>query len=701
MKFHALALVLVAACGGGGSSYPPVIAAAPPPPMPDEPLRPLPAKKQAPPVARALHGVQAGDVDRAADPCADFFQYANGAWRAANPIPASQPKWSRRWEAGELNKDQLKGLLEEVAAIKNLAPGSTNQIVGDFYGACMDEARTDSLGVTPIAAQLAEIDAIKTRADLAKAIIALHASGVPVGFGFGSQQDPHQPARVLANVSSSGLGLPDRDYYVKPEPRFVDARKHYRAHMIKLFELAGRKETAAQLDAVIAMETGFAKATLDNVAQRDPKAHDHPTPFAKLGKIAPHVDWTAYVDAAGVPHTDLNVDEPKFLAAYDAALASTPIPVWKTYFVWHVIRLAGPFLSKPLVDESFAFQDAYLAGAKEIKPRWKRCAEVADSVFGEALGKQYVAKFFPPEAKARVTKMVENILLATGDAVREASWMSEATKKRALAKLGTFNPKIGYPDKWKDYAGVIVKRDALWDDIVAGSRFGVADDRAQIGKPVNRNRFGMTPPTSNAYYNPQLNEIVFPAGILQPPSFDMAASDAVNYGAIGVVIGHEVSHGFDDQGAQYDETGALSNWWTPEDLKQFKLRGKCVSDQFDGYFIEPKIHHNGKLVLGEAIGDLGGVTIAWRAFEKSLGGATAPTIDGFTPEQQFFLAFGQWRGDETRPETQRLMVQGDPHPVAKFRVIGSISNSPVFAKAFSCKAGAAMVRPEATRCMVW
>ncbi len=701
MKLPSLALVLLAACGGSSSSYPPVIAAAPPPPMPDEPLRPLPMKHDAPPVAPAQHGALVGDIDRAADPCTDFFQFSNGAWRAANPIPPSQPKWSRRWEAGETNKERLKQLLDDVAAVKNAKPGSSDQIVGDFYGACMDEARADAAGMAPLAPQLAELDAIKTRADLGKAIISLHAIGADVGFGFGSQQDPHQPQRVLASIGASGLGLPDRDYYVKTESRFVDARKQYRAHMIKLFELAGRKETPAQLDAVIAMETAFAKATLDNVAQRDPKNHDHPTPFAKLGKLAPHVDWAAYVDTAHVPHTDLNVDEPKFLAAYDSAVASTPIATWKTYLVWHLLRQAAPFLGKPLVDESFAFDQAYLAGAKEIKPRWKRCAEAADQLFGDALGKQYVAKFFPPEAKARVRKMVDNILLATGDAVREASWMSEATKTRALAKLATFNPKIGYPDVWKDYTGVVVKRDALWDDIVAGSRFLVADDRAQIGKPVDRKRFGMTPPTSNAYYNPQLNEIVFPAGILQPPMFDMTATDAVNYGAIGVVIGHEVSHGFDDQGAQYDETGALVNWWTPEDLKQFKARGKCVSDQFDGYFIEPKIHHNGKLVLGEAIGDLGGVTISWRAFQKSLAGGTAPTLDGFTPEQQFFLGYGQSRGDETRPETQRLMVQGDPHPVAKFRVIGPLSNSPNFAKAFSCAAGAAMVRPDATRCTVW
>ncbi len=694
------ALILLAACG---TAPPPSVTTPPPAAEPPATAAPAATPVAAPVAAPAapLHGALIGDIDRSADPCTDFFQFANGAWRAANPIPPSQPKWSRRWEAGETNKERLKQLLDELAANRAGPQGSSNQIVGDFYGACTDEALAESAGVKPIAAQLAELDAIKTRADLQHAIIALHTAGSNAGFGFGAAQDPHQPTRVLADVGPSSLGLPDRDYYLKGEPRFAEARRMYRAHMIKLFALAERKETAAQLDAVIALETTFAKAALDNVAQRDPKNHDHPTPLAKLVALAPHLDWTAYLDAFKVPHSDLNVDEPKALAAFDAAFAKEPIAAWRSYLVWNVIREAAPFLSKALVDESFAFEQAYLAGAKEQKPRWKRCAEAADRLFGDALGKQYVAKFFPPEAKARVRKMVDNILLATGDAIHDASWMSDATKQRALAKLATFNPKIGYPEVWKDYAGVTVRRDALWDDIVAGGRYLVADDHAQIGKPVDRKRFGMTPPTSNAYYNPQLNEIVFPAGILTPPMFDMTATDAVNYGAIGVVIGHEVSHGFDDQGAQYDENGALTNWWTPEDLKQFKARGKCVSDQFDGYFIEPKIHHNGKLVLGESIGDLGGVTIAWRAFGKSLAGGTAPTLDGFTPEQQFFLGYGQSRGDETRPETQRLMVQGDPHPVAKFRVIGPLSNSQSFAKAFACKPDAAMVRPEATRCTVW
>jgi endothelin-converting enzyme/putative endopeptidase len=354
------------------------------------------------------------------------------------------------------------------------------------------------------------------------------------------------------------------------------------------------------------------------------------------------------------------------------------------------------------VEENFRFYDAYLGGAKEMKPRSKRCVESTDQLLGEALGKKYVEKHFPPAAKARMLDMVKNLLWAMGDTIRGLDWMGKDTRARALEKLATFDPKIGYPDKWKEYAGVRVRRDAHWGNVVAGRRFGVADDRAQVGKPVDRTRWGMTPPTSNAYYNPLLNEIVFPAGILQPPAFRMDATDAVNYGAIGVVIGHEISHGFDDQGAQYDAQGRLRNWWTDDDLRKFQERGACVVTQFEGYFIEPDLHHNGKLVLGESIGDLAGAKIAFRAYEHSREGkGPEPTIDGFSPAQQFFIAWGQFRGDAIRPETQRLMIQGDPHPTGQFRVIGPLSNMPEFQKAFSCDGGTPMVRARDKRCEVW
>jgi endothelin-converting enzyme/putative endopeptidase len=397
----------------------------------------------------------------------------------------------------------------------------------------------------------------------------------------------------------------------------------------------------------------------------------------------------------------MNIEEPKFIQEFDQQIAGAPVADWKSYLTWHVLHESAQFLSQPFVDENFAFYQKTLAGVGELKPRWKRCAEFTDELLGEALGKEYVARYFPPEAKARAQEMINNILWAMGDTVKGLDWMTPETKKRALEKISTFNVKVGYPDKWKDYSKVDISRDAFFTDVMNSAKFDTADDLAQVGKPVNRGRWDMTPPTSNAYYNPLMNEIVFPAGILQPPAFSMNYVDAVNYGAIGVVMGHEISHGFDDEGAQFDAEGKLNNWWTPEDLKRFQTKTQCVVDQFDSYFIEPGIHHNGKLVLGESIGDLAGVKIAYKAYQKAQETKPAKTIDGFTPDQQFFIAWGQFRGDETRPETQRMMVQGDPHPVAKYRVIGPLSNFPPFASAFSCKADSAMVRPAEKRCVVW
>jgi endothelin-converting enzyme/putative endopeptidase len=406
---------------------------------------------------------------------------------------------------------------------------------------------------------------------------------------------------------------------------------------------------------------------------------------AALQKLSPNFAWSRYLDRTHIPVADLNVDEPVFMQAFDHEIATTSIADWKTYLKWNVINAAAPHLSDSFSHESFGFYSAYLRGAKEQKPRWKRCVETEDAVLGEALGQRYVDRYFPPAAKARTQEMVKNLLAAMGDTIRGLQWMGPETKKRALEKLSTFNPKVGYPDRWKDYSSVAISPAAYFQNVAAGYRYGTADDHALIGKPVDRGRWGMTPPTSNAYYNPLLNEIVFPAGILQPPAFDNNAVDAVNYGAIGVVIGHEISHGFDDQGAQYDAQGRLSNWWTDEDLKRFRERTQCVVDQFEGYFIEPGIHHNGKLVLGESIGDLAGAKIAYLAFQKAQETTPAPTIGGMSPDQQFFIAWGQFRGDETRPETQRMMIQGDPHPVAKYRVIGPLSNLPVFASTFGCK----------------
>jgi putative endopeptidase len=650
------------------------------------------------------HGIAAGDIDKDAAACTDFFQYANGTWRKNHPIPDYMDRWSRRWESGEINKEHVRDILTEVSAKSDWKPGSAEQLSGDFYAACMNETAVDALGMKPVEPMLSSVRAIKTRADVVKQIGAFHDVGINVPFGILAFEDLHDPTRIMAHVDAGGLGMPDRDYYLKPDKRFVEAREKYLTHVARTFELTGATAAAAKraADSVFAFEKRLAEASLDNVALRDPRQQDHRTSFAELTRMAPAFDWAAYFDAAKMPHTDVNVTQPKFLAEVNAQLKSASIGQWKTYLEWQLLNAAADTLSKPFVEENFSFNGKFLTGATEMKPRWKRCAEATDNQLGEALGQKYVEKYFPPEAKARMVDMVHNILLAMKDTITGLDWMSAETKAKAQEKLSTFNPKIGYPDKWKTYAGVSIGRGSYWDNFVAASRWNVADNRSQIGKPVDRGRWGMTPPTSNAYYNPLQNEIVFPAGILQPPAFDVNATDAVNYGAIGVVIGHEISHGFDDQGAQFDARGRLSNWWTPADLEQFSERGQCVVDQFESYFIEPGIHHNGKLVLGESIGDLAGAKLAYLAYQKSREGkGPEATLDGFTPAQQFFLAWGQWRGDEIRPATQRTMIQGDPHPIAKYRVNGPLSNLPAFQKAFECKADAPMVRTGKQRCEVW
>ncbi len=652
----------------------------------------------------AQRGISVGDMNKNVAACDDFFEYANGGWRAANPIPASMSRWSRRWQAGESTKDQLRAILEETSAMSTAPKGSVERLTGDFYGACMNEPQANRLGAEPIKPLLDAIAAMKTAADLQQMLARLQRINIAVPFGLYGSSDAHTPTNVIGYVTAGGLGMPDRDYYIKTDARFAEARKKYHAHVSKLFLLAG--QTGAQADAsadtVMRIEKPLAEASLDNVALRDPAATDHKMPFASLQTLTPALNWTTFAERVGLPAADLNVDQPQFMAEVNRQLTQTPVDDWKIYLSWHVLNTAAPTLSAAFVEEDFDFNEAYLAGAKEMKPRWKRCVESTDALLGEALGQKYVEKYFPPAAKVRMQALVKNLRTAMGETIQGLDWMSAPTKAKALEKLSTFNPKVGYPDRWKDYSHVAIGRDSSWMNQMAARAFAEQDRLSIIGKPLDRGRWLMTPPTSNAYYNPPLNEIVFPAGILQHPAFDVNASDAVNYGAIGVVIGHEISHGFDDQGAQYDAQGRLNNWWTPDDLKKFQAKTQCVVDQFDSYFVEPGIHHNGKLVLGESIGDLAGAKIAYRAFQiAQRGKPPLPMVDGFTPDQQFFIAWGQFRGDAVRPEFARTMVQGDPHPIGKFRVIGPLSNLPEFQKAFSCAATDRMVRPAAQRCEVW
>ena len=469
--------------------------------------------------------------------------------------------------------------------------------------------------------------------------------------------------------------------------------------------LAGDSPAQAHAAAqtVMRVETTFARASLDNVALRDPHSIDHLMSLADLGKLTPHFDWTAFNHAAHIAPATLNVDQPAFLTAFDHALATMPIADWKTYLRWHLLRGFAPDLSKPFVDASFTFYQHQLAGVGELKPRPTRCAEQVDSLLGEAAGQEYVNRYFPPEAKQRATAMVTSILAAMHDTLEGLDWMSPGTRQRALDKLAAIRVKVGYPDHWKDYSSIHISRAAYLDDVLAASRFAVTDTLSQIGKPVDHTRWEFTPPTSDASYNDAANEITFPAGILQPPAFSVSGTDAMNYGAIGVVIGHEISHGFDDEGAQFDDHGRLDNWWTPADLTKFQTKTACVARQFDSYVIDSPgdIHINGKLTLGESVADLAGLKLAWIAFGKTPQAHSTATIDGFTPAQQFFIAWDQFRGDEIRPETQKVMTQSDPHPVAKFRVIGPDSNFPPFAEAFGCEAGSPMVRSPADRCVVW
>jgi len=651
-----------------------------------------------------LVGIQVSDMDRKADPCNDFYEYANGAWRTANPIPSSMDRWSRRWQAGETNKEKLRTILEASAAKTNQPKGSITQLTGDFYAACMDTAIIDKLGVKPIQPWLDKVNAISDRSGVQKMIAQFHQIGTAVPFPLGAIPDLHDPTQVVADIGAGGLGLPDRDYYLKPEERFQKARAQYVVHVANIFKLAGYKPVDAEKAAstVMEFETALAKASLDNVAQRDPQNIDHKMTFKELEATAPTFGWTAFFTALKVPTDPLNVEQPAFLKEVNRQLTETPLAAWKTYLTWQLLHSAAPYLSTGFVDEDFNFYQRQLAGLSEIKPRWKQCSTAADQLLGEAVGQEYVARYFPPEAKAKAREMVVNIVAAMDQTVSQLDWMSPETKKKAKEKISTFYIKVGYPDKWKDYSSVNVTRGAFFNDVESASRFQVADTMSTIGKPVDRGRWGMTPPTSDAYYNPLENEIVFPAGILQPPAFDVNATDAVNYGAIGVVMGHEVSHGFDDEGSQFDAQGKLNNWWTADDLKKFQAKTGCVVKQFDGYYIEPNVHHNGKLVLGESIGDLAGLKISYLAYQNSQKGKPpAPTINGFTPDEQFFIAWGQFRGDATRLETQRMMIQGDPHPVAKYRVIGPLSNFKPFQQTFSCKEGSAMVRPAADQCVVW
>jgi putative endopeptidase len=649
------------------------------------------------------HGFDPANLDRTCKPCDDFYQFAAGGWLKNNPIPTEYSEWGSFITLTEKNQQALRGILEEAAAKTSAAPGSNEQKIGDYYASCMDTSASEARGLKPLAPILAEIEAIHDIPGLVEIGAHLQALGASALFTYGSDQDFKDSSKVIGEANQGGLGLPDRDYYTREDSESKKLLEQYVEHVTKLFVLMGdgQDKAAAEAKTVLAIETALAKASMTNVDLRDPQKVYHKMSVADAQALTPHLPWQAYFQAIGSPElAEINIGQPDFFKTLDRMLESVSLADWKTYYRWHLIHRSASLLSEPFAQENFNFNGRILTGSKEIRARWKRCASAVDNQLGEALGQVYVQKYFPPEAKARALELVHNLTAALRDDLQTLPWMSPATREAATEKLEAFTVKIGYPDKWRDYSALRIDRGPYVLNTFRGVQFENARDLAKIGKPLDRSEWGMTPPRVDAYNNGQLNEIVFPAGILQPPFYDPKRDDAYNYGAIGAVIGHEITHGFDDQGAQFDLHGNLKNWWAPDDLKNFQDRGECVAKQFDGYEIEQGLHENGKLVEGESIADLGGVTLAYAAFQKSLVGKSRETdASGFTPEQRFFLGYASNWAVNVRPELARLQTNTDPHPIPRYRANGPLSNMAEFAKAFACKKGDAMVREQA--CKIW
>ncbi len=647
-------------------------------------------------------GFDFSNIDRSASACQDFNQFANGGWMARNSIPGAYSVWGRFTQLDEQNLEVLHQILEGLLKKKVLAKGN-EQKIADYYGSCMDEQKVEAEGIKPLEPELQRIDQISDLGGLEDEIGRFHAHRIPAVFGFGAAQDFKDSTQVIAQAVQGGLGLPDRDYYLSDDPKIKATRAEYVKHVARTFELMGDApdRAAAEANTVLTIETKLAEKSSTRVQRRSPEANYHPMIKNQLIEMTPDFDWGRYFRNIGLPEiAKVNVGQPEFFKAADKVLVGTPIDDWKVYLRWHLLNAASNTLSSKFVQESFAFNGKYLQGTTEMLPRWKRCVASTDRALGEALGQLYVEKTFTPQAKARARAMVQNLIAALRNDLTTLSWMSQETRTKAIAKLEAFNRKIGFPDKWRSYEALQISRGPYYNNAVSAMEFDVKRNLGKIGKPVDRTEWGMTPPTVNAYYNPSMNEIVFPAGILQPPFYDPKADDAFNYGGIGAVIGHEMTHGFDDQGAKFDANGNLAMWWTPDDFKKFNARTDCVVRQFSSYEVEPGLHQKGELVVGESVADLGGLTVAYAAYQKSLEGKPRPKgINGFTPEQRFFLGWAQVWAQNIRPEAARLRNATDPHPLARFRVNGPLSNMPAFAQAYQCKTGDAMVRAE--RCQIW
>ena len=668
-----------------------------------------PAAAQTPPADKPATsfpytpGLDVNAMDKTADPCVDFYQYTCGGWMKSNPIPADQPRWSVYGKLGQDNQRYLWGILDELAA-KKQDRNVRQQKIGDYFAACMDEGAVEKLGAKPLAPMLGQINAMKTKRELPALLATLQLNTADAGFffGFGSNQDFADSNKVIAFATAGGLSLPDRDYYLKPEEKSKEIREKFVAHVARMFELLGDNAEAAKRNAakVMEMETALATASLSRVDRRDPHKLFHNMDAKGLKALTPGFEWGAYLKVAGLAKLNaFNVTEPEFFQALEKLLQSSSLDDIKTYLRWHLAHASAQHLSTPFVNESFGFFSKTLRGVPELKPRWKRCVALVDGQLGEALGQEFVGRAFSAELKKKTLHMTKQIEQAMEADLNQLAWMSAETKKKAIEKLHSVVNKIGYPDKWRDYGALSVKRNDYIGNVQRGNIFESRRDLAKIGKPLDRGEWAMTPPTVNAYYNAQMNDINFPAGVLQPPLYDPKMDDAPNYGNTGGTIGHELTHGFDDEGRQFDAKGNLKDWWSEKDAKEFNDRAQCIVDQYAQYTIVDDIKINSKLTLGEDIADLGGLVLGWMAWQAQIANTKPESREGFSPEQRFFIGYAQWACENNRPEDLRDRALTNPHSPGKYRVNGLVINMPEFEKAFSCKLGQPMVREN--RCKIW
>jgi predicted metalloendopeptidase len=653
---------------------------------------------------KEIPGFDVTAIDRSINPCENFYQYSCGNWMKGNAIPADKSRWGRFDQLQEHNYYVLRDLLEGLQNKASRSP--VEQKVGDYYASCVDEASIEKLGAAPLQPQMQRIAGIKSRQELIDQVAYMHHNGLSALFAFYSAPDMHDANKTIAWIDQGGITLPDRDYYIKDDPKSVETRQKYLEHVQKMFELAGdpSDQAAAEAKTVLEVETGLAKASMDRTERRDPKNRDHFMTATEAQAMAPNFDLASYFTQSSSPKfSNLNVGNPAFFKQVNEQLNSAPLEDWKTYLRWRTINDYAPTLSKAFVDEDFRFNGLYLSGQKEIEPRWERCVRATNTSLGMALGQLYVDRTFGPEGKERTLKMVQAIEKAMHQDIQQLDWMSDTTKQQAYKKLQTIVNNIGYPDKWRDYGSVEVKKGDYAGNTQRAAAFEVHRVLNKIDKPTDRKDWNMTPPTVNAYYRPPMNDINFPAGILQPPFYSKGMDDAVNYGGIGVVIGHELTHGFDDQGRKYDAEGNYKDWWTAEDAKEFEKRADCVANEYSSFTSvkddRGEVKLNGRLTLGENTADNGGLKLAYMALTDIMGNTPVKEIDGYSPHQRFFLAYGQIWCQNVTDQEARKRVLTDPHSPGQWRVNGAVQNSTAFQQAFGCKAGQPMVRENA--CRVW